>query len=235
MGGRYHSDPSCAAATSMLIGDPHGRGQLPGVGGSLGWGCLLRPGCFRTGCHTGAERWRGAGPLGSEGCVAVQVATLATRGVLQRPDMDARARVRTFLDGRDRPEKRKVGGSTPPLPTRWLSLLAALWAASPGPLCWPGGLAPRTPRGRAPIPAGMVPARLWMSQAGLPDVGGRRRAPVSPPSGSSIWRGFSRSYEPCACSPDCGATLAVIRGRGGECPSWRRSSAQRRVRVQVGR
>ncbi len=34
-----------------------------------------------------------------------------------RPEMDVRVRVRTLLDGMDRPEKRKVGGSTPPLPT----------------------------------------------------------------------------------------------------------------------
>ncbi len=58
--------------------------------------------------------------------MAVGVATLAARGVLQRPKADVGARVWTFLDGMGRPEKRKVGGSTPPLPTRWLMLFTAL-------------------------------------------------------------------------------------------------------------
>ncbi|EFC82577.1 hypothetical protein FrEUN1fDRAFT_4300 [Parafrankia sp. EUN1f] len=49
--------------------------------------------------------------------MAVRVATRAASGGLQQPEGDVRARVWTFLDGMDRPEKRKVGGSTPPLPT----------------------------------------------------------------------------------------------------------------------
>ncbi len=98
----------------------HGRGRSPGAGGPLGRGWLLRTARCHAGCHTRVQRGLGsgtAGPLGGGGCVAVRVAMRAARGVLQWPKVDVRARVWTFLDGMDRPEKRKVGGSTPPLPT----------------------------------------------------------------------------------------------------------------------